>query len=138
MMNDHKAYRSGLFATFDSEVWSAATHVMSWSNLGRAVEEAWGPGPHEAFGSWRDLQFKANSVRADALLAVAYAILGARKAIAFMDPQLPTAARPVALPTLNLAHVSDVFRLEDWLVVTEAVSIMTGSSNSITLSALAR
>lgn len=138
MMNDHKAYRDGLFANLNSEVWNAATHVMSWSNLGRAVEEAWGPGPHYTFGNWRDLQFKANSVRADALLSVAYAILGPGKAIAFMDPELPNAARPVALPTLNLAQVSDIFRLEDWLVVTEALSMMTESANSLSLTALAR
>ncbi len=137
MMNDHKAYNSGLFVKMDSEVWSAATHVMSWSNLGRAVVEAWGPGPHEFFGSWRALQFKANGVRSDALLSLAYAIVGPVKAQGMTDPSLPKVAR-LALPPLNLANVADVFRLEDWTVVTEAISMMTSSANSITLSALAR
>ena len=138
MMNDHKAYKKGLFMPFQSESWNAATHVMSWSDLGRAVEGTWGPGPHDCLRSIEALVYEANGVRARALLSVSLSILGPDRALGFMDPSLPKEQMPADWPWLNLAQVSEVFRLEDWLVATEALSMMTESANSITLSALAR
>lgn len=135
MMNDHKAYKKGLFHPFQNEPWNAATHVMSWSDLGRAIEGTWGPGPHDCLGSIEAIIYEANGVRARALLSVSLSILGPDRALGFMDPDLPKEQMPTDWPWLNLAHVSDVFRKEDWMVVTEALSMMTGAANHVALCA---
>ena len=133
MMNDHPAFKNDLFAPSPSEAWQAATHVMSWSHLGRTVEEAWGPGPHALSGSWHALMFKAHHIRADTLLSVALALLGPWRAQALVDPAQADDRPFPPFGPLNLAQASDVFRAEDWQVVTEVVSMMTWPANGVAL-----
>jgi hypothetical protein len=129
---NRKPHRNYLFPPLRTEApnWNAAQHLLAWSDLGRAVEEAWGRGPHEKFGSWADLAECANAVRARHLLSLVVSILG--------GPQKPGTSgyqpdNPLPDLSVSLAEVATIFRQDDWVIFNEAMTMLTFPWNGVVL-----